>query len=146
MIPCHHYQKLIFFVFDNDDMESLKRPGQNSLFNCQFAPFSCLNLTLHIPDTFFFLYIHHQFMLIFFAFENDDMESLKHPERNFLFNDYYCCHLYCRTLIYCSIIPVYLAIISYLIMHVHCKFMYVFIHRREIQGLCPLRLLEFWRG
>ena len=43
-----------------------------------FAPFSRLNLTLHIPDTFFFfLYLYHQFMLIFFAFDNDDMESSK---------------------------------------------------------------------
>ena len=33
MTPCHHYQKLIFFAFDDDDMESLKRPGRNFLFN-----------------------------------------------------------------------------------------------------------------
>ena len=47
------------------------------VINCYFAPFSRLNLTLHIPDTFLFLYICHQFMLIFFAFDNDDIESSK---------------------------------------------------------------------
>ena len=63
-----------------------KRPTLNTqadsirakLFNRSFAPFSRLNLTLHIPDSFFFcIYIYHQFMLIFFAFDNDDMESSK---------------------------------------------------------------------
>ena len=47
------------------------------VINCYFAPFSRLNLTLHIPDTFLFLHIWHQFMLIFFAFDNDDIESSK---------------------------------------------------------------------
>ena len=33
MTPCQNYQKLIFFAFDDDDMESSKRPGRNFLFN-----------------------------------------------------------------------------------------------------------------
>ena len=69
-----------------------KRPTLNTqadsirakLFNRSFAPFSRLNLTLHIPDSFFFcIYIYHQFMLIFFAFDNDDMESSKRRVTSF---------------------------------------------------------------
>ena len=41
-----------------------------------------IKLYIIILDTFFFLYIYHQFMLIFFAFENDT-ESLKLPKQNF---------------------------------------------------------------
>ena len=68
----------------NDSMSSLSNakkisikhssglhPG-DSLFH-----FHASKLILHIPDTFFFLYIYHQLMLIFFAFDNDDMESSK---------------------------------------------------------------------
>ena len=29
MTPCHHHQMQRKLIFDNDDMESLKRPGQN---------------------------------------------------------------------------------------------------------------------
>ena len=54
-------------------------------FNFKNIPFYLIvcsifsvNLILHSPDTFFFcIYIYHQFMLIFFAFDNDDMESSK---------------------------------------------------------------------
>ena len=43
-----------------------------------------IKLYIIILDTFFFLYIYHQFMLIFFAFENDT-ESLKLPKQNSFF-------------------------------------------------------------
>ena len=33
MTPSHHCQKLIFFAFDDDDMELSKRPRWNFLFN-----------------------------------------------------------------------------------------------------------------
>ena len=69
----------------NDSMSSLSNakkisikhssglhPG-DSLFH-----FHASKLILHIPDTFFFcIYITNFKMLIFFAFDNDDMESSK---------------------------------------------------------------------
>ena len=51
-------------------------PGE-TFYSSLFAPFSRLNLTLHILDTLSFLYIYHRFMLIFFAFDNDDMDASK---------------------------------------------------------------------
>ena len=34
MTPCHYHQEIIFFAFDNGDMDSSKCPGRNFLFNC----------------------------------------------------------------------------------------------------------------
>ena len=54
--------------------------GYFNFKNIPFKVFTFLQeeiFNIYIPDIFFFLYIYHQFMLIFCAFDNDDMESSK---------------------------------------------------------------------